>query len=58
MANQNNRFCFGGESDELACYGDSGGPVMVQENKDQVWTLAGIISGLQKVAKKIERTNT
>ena len=58
MTNANNWFCFGGETDESACYGDSGGPVMVQENKDQVWTLAGIISGLQKVAKNIERNNT
>jgi len=45
LTNENNWFCFGGESDESACYGDSGGPVMVQENKDQVSTLAGIISG-------------
>ena len=58
MTNTNNWFCFGEETEESACNGDSGGPVMVQENKDQVWTLAGIISGLQKVAKNIERNNT
>ena len=35
QANQKNWFCFGGEAGKSACLGDSGGPVMVQENVDE-----------------------
>ena len=35
QANQKNWFCFGGEEGKSACVGDSGGPVMVQENVDE-----------------------
>merc|ERR1711874_202404 len=38
-----NWFCFGGEEGRGGCFGDSGAPVMVED--DIRWTLAGIIAG-------------
>jgi len=43
LENPDTWLCFGGEADRSACVGDSGGPVMVEENGR--WTLAGIVAG-------------
>ena len=32
--NENNWFCFGGERNKSGCVGDSGGPVIVRESKE------------------------
>ena len=45
LDNPDTWLCFGGEADRSACTGDSGGPVMVEENGR--WTLAGIIAGIR-----------
>jgi len=40
-----NVLCFGGEMNKGACFGDSGGPLIVQKQDQESWTLAGLVSG-------------
>jgi len=45
--------CFGGEEGASACHADNGGPLIVQKQDEQKWTLAGVfISVLQEQCGK------
>ena len=38
--------CVGtGEDNKGTCFGDSGGPIIVQKEQEDTWTLAGLVSG-------------
>ena len=42
-----NYLCYGdGQANKNTCFGDSGGPLIVQKHGQENWTLAGLVSGL------------
>jgi len=48
-----NTLCFGGEEGKSACHADNGGPLIVQKQNEQIWTLAGVfITVLQEQCGK------